>query len=246
MNVIRLSFTLLLIALLARWGYQQGTAGQPDALLPQASSRQFSVNNPLQKFAGQPVNTSRFTINGLPAEVEAFHSDQSPDELMKDYRDEWRQRGLAGHEQTLAGMQIASVLNEAENQLETVILMPAGGKTMVVPANLDLGAEVRQSNPKTPVFPGATQIYHIESDDAAGYSENLILSSRSNASTVLNFYRSRFVAEGWKMQDPGGGLPVSEFSQSQFFRRGADERWVIAEQPPGNAETMVFLLYQDK
>jgi hypothetical protein len=255
-NTFKTILFIFAIFFVFMWGYKKGTNKESGFKW----FRPNKVNNsPVQPFKTnkllrqQPtispfIGKSSFLLNGVPTQFDVYTSKRSMDQEIAEYERKWRTKGLKVVKRNFENMNIVSGLDKHFRLFECAIMVPdpGSGKTLVIPAKLDLSKPPAQSCYKTPLYPLSQPLFHIESTDMGGYSENIILLSDASVSSIINFYEHRCLDGGWYLADPGKNTFHAPNSRQLLFLKKTDELWVNANRLEEENKTLVYLLYNDK
>lgn len=245
---IKISFSFLAIVLLFKLGFDkassQNTRVAPPSKKSRSNSYQISNFSPSRLLPRQ----SRFSINGMPAEVDLYASRKPFEQQITQLENDWRAKGYKTSAQTVGNMKILSAFDERASQFECAIMIPdpASRQTYVIPARLDLRRPPQQNNFKTPIYPNAQTLFHIESHDLAGASENIIQVSDAGVAAVMSYYKSQFLWQGWQLLQTPKSLYHPQYADQALLVKGLNERWIYAGKMDGQNRTLIFSLLNEK
>lgn len=202
----------------------------------------------LQPKVGKLTGKSKFLLNGVPAEVDMVTSDEPIAKIINDYNNKWSFRGYKVSVNSVGNMNFASAIDGNMQIFECAIMIPdtKSKKTTIIPVRLDLSVPVVQSTYKTTLYPLCTPVFHIESNDMGGYSENIIFTSDANIQSIINFYKGEFSQKGWLVEKPEKDSFTGPNSSNVLFLKGSDELWLYASKMERNNKSIVFLLFNDQ
>jgi hypothetical protein len=189
-----------------------------------------------------------YLINGIPAQINPFFDDRGSVRSIETYANEWSSRGYEVNRYATDAIQFATAVNKGLKLFECVILVPDPGskKTLVIPAKMNLNMAAGSPHYQVPLCPMSQPIFHLESSDLAGFSENVFLLSDASVASVSGYYREELARTGWQA-DPQIDKRFQD-SNSRFavFFKGADEFWMNVSKLKDSGKTLVYLLYNDK
>lgn len=220
----------------ANFSFAEQTSGE---FMPLASN--FSA---LRSFKEK----SSFLMNGIPTEVNVYTTTESVAEQIMKFESSWRLKGYRTSTQSLGNMAVVSGVNESTKQFECALLLPdaQNKQTFVMPAQLDLSRPPLQGEFKTSLYPGAQTLFHIESNDLAGSSENVIQVTGAGVPAVMSHYKSELLQNGWLLVESPKTLYDPQYADQLVFVRGAQERWIYAGKMDGQNQTMIFSVHTEK
>jgi hypothetical protein len=247
-NLSKLGLAALIVALLFKLGYQKGVDKEIKSLLPKTGQKMNLYRYASRYGFGLKSSKPHFRLNGVPAEVDMYIAKNSVEKEMARFEQKWRAQGFEPTVQAIGNMRVVSAFDEANRLFECTLLLPAPGsnRTMVVPAKLDLGKPPYQGRFKTPVYPNAETVLHLESNDLTGFSENIVQISDASVPAIMGFYKDRLLQQGWQRLDPPQKSFSSQYADQMFFARGTDEQQVFARRMAGENKTFVFVLMHDR
>jgi len=247
-GMIKPCLSLLAIGLLFKLGYQKGFQQNSGAVLPKTKP-----NGSLGRYA--PVNfvhpsagRASFFVNGISVEVNTYATSVSIEQETSQFESKWAAKGYKTTQQVLGEMKILNAVDERTNRFNLALMIsePTTQQTFVIPATLDLSKPPAPAKYKTPIYPSAQTVFHIESNDMAGYSENVILFSEASVPNIVSYYKNTLAQQGWQIIDPPEKAVSAPNSEVMFFAKGADERWLNVSPMDDENKTFVFLLYTDR
>lgn len=240
--------SLFVLLALFKIGYDRAASADDEdgarTSLTRRSSHAYAQALPRSMHTGK----SRFLLNGIPAEIDMYATKSSAMDQAAKFASEWRAQGYKTATQALGQMQILSAVNEHTKQFQCAIMIPdpANKQTFVIPAQLDLQHPPAPGNLKTATLPEAQTLFHIESHDLSGYSENLIQASGSSVPGAMNFYKTQLQQQGWQLGETPQTMYDPNYADQQLFLKGASERWIYASKMEGHNKVMVFSLLNEK
>jgi hypothetical protein len=248
-TAFKIALPLLLIAWLFKLGYDEA---------PETASRDFAVaasftNSRAQVFEAfssrrAAMGKSSFLMNGIPVEASVYMTKESIAEQVMKFESRWRAQGYQTSTQSLGKMTVVSGVNESAKQFECALLLPdaQNKQTFVIPAQLDLSRPPRQGEFKTPLYPGAQTLFHIESNDLAGNAENLVQVTGAGVPAVMRHYKTQLLQSGWQLVESPKTLRDPQYADQLIFARGPQERWIYAGKMDGQNQTMIFSVHTEK
>jgi len=255
-NILKMFLSLVAILVIFRVGYQKSVdkniSIQPERVINAFAKAKRSA--PARKpVASLPMmnmlpGEARFTINGIPAEIDAYLSKASPEQEQSRFTTKWSAKGYKTYSKTFGKASILSAYDGNQKHFNSVILIPGMDEqqTYVIPSTLDLSKPPASRDFNSPIYPDSKTIFHIESNDLAGYSENIILLSDASVPSIMNYYKNQLIPQGWEIAREPQTIHNPEYLDKTVFVKGSDERWVYSSKVDGSDQTVVFLLYNDK
>jgi hypothetical protein len=247
-GMIKPCLSLLAIGLLFKLGYQKGFQQDAGAVLPKTKSNGSLGRYAPANFVHPSAGRASFFVNGIPAEVNLYVTPTAIEREAGQFESKWAAKGYKTTQQVLGDMKILSAVDERTNcfNLALMIPEPATQQTCVIPATLDLSKPPAPSRYRTPIYPNAQTVFHIESNDLAGYAENLILLSEASAPQIVSYYQNTLAQQGWQFTASPEKALSAPNSEVMLFTKGADERWLNVTPMNGENKTFIFLLYTDR
>lgn len=232
--------------MLIKLGYHKGSHTPSSDQWVSAESKSAGYPAALTHPSMAQMGNIEFSLNGIPVKAHPRSSNKSLETLRREFENRWRSKGYTVQQQALGGMNVLSAVNEQAGVCETEITLPLPGQnqTLVIPARFDLKNLSRPGNPRASLYPGAQSLYHIESRDPNGQTENLLLSTTDDASRVTGYYRERLAQEGWLLSNQ---LPAvgSGAADVLLFLKGQQEQW-ISVSVGDDGRTLVFLMHNSR
>lgn len=247
-TLFKIAFSFLVMILIFKLGYEDASDEQGESLMSfpefQDSPGRPAFSSAKSLLPGQ----SRYTINGVPAEVDLYTAAEPLAAQAAKFENDWKNRGYRISEQSLGNMKILSAINENTKQFECAMMIPGPNskQTFVIPARMDLRHSQRPAGSKIPAYPNAQRLLHLESNDLTGNSENLIQLSEASVPAVMSYYKTQLLKEGWQAVESPKLMYDPQFADQVIFERGLEERWVYASKMDGHDQTMIFTLHNQR
>lgn len=255
-NILKMFLSLAAVLIIFRVGYQKSvdknSGIHPKKVLNALAKTKKTApgRKPLTPLPMMNIlpGEARFTINGIPAEIDAYLSKASLEQEKSRFTTRWSAKGYKTYSKTFGKANILSAYDENKKLFNSVILIPGMGEqqTYVIPSTLDLSKPPESREFNSPIYPDSKTIFHIESNDLAGYSENVILLSNASVPSIMNYYKNQLIPQGWEIAPEPKTIHNPEYLDKTVFVKGSDERWVYSGKVDNSDQTVVFLLYNDK
>jgi hypothetical protein len=242
---------IVLVIVLARLGIRRGKTDTRGLAgfrkqTERTGSRATSGFSP-DRFLGHGLcsGAPKYLINGIPAQIDPFFGNTGSVRSLDTYANEWSSKGYEVNRYATDAIQFATAVDKARKLFECVILIPDPGsnKTLVIPAKMDLSAAAGPPRYQVPLCPLSQPIFHLESSDLAGSSENLFLLCDASVASVTGYYREELARTGWHADPQIDKRFQGANSRFALFLKGADEFWMNVNRIEASGKTLVYLLY---
>jgi hypothetical protein len=239
------------------WGYKKGFKKEDSSEIYSAKNFKSSSVIDIKEYGSlfygdrnlkRLFKNSNLLINGIPAKFDVYTSKRSISKVISKYEKDWRIKGLEVVRKNIGNMHIVSGFDANQNLFECVMITKdqETKKNLVIPAELDLSRRPVETKYKTPLYPSSQPLLHIESMDMGVYSENIMFLSEANVSSIMNYYRNKFIQQGWQEVQQNKNQFISPNSGYLLLLKDQDELWVNANWVEDENKTFIYLLYNDK
>lgn len=247
-NLLRPALASLIVLALFKFGYEHGAGRsaarvQAKPILPPQPKASMGLQSYVQR-----SKKSTFCLNGVPAQVDAYAARGILAAQKASFSRQWQARGYHTRENKIGRMHILSAVDEQFRLFKCVLLIPGASEqqTIVIPASLDFSKPRLPRRPRVPLYPGAKPLMHLEAQDLAGNSENVIYLSDAAVPAVMNYYQTQLQQRGWRVLQPPNRSFSAQVRNELFLVKGNDEMRIVAEKMTDGNQTFVFQLLVDK
>lgn len=253
-NTLKAVVVVLILYLLYRCGIQRGKSAERGMagfqMKPNALSYLARAPRSTKQYLGYGLfsGKAKYLINGMPAQIDAFMTKKPIEQSLDEYTKNWLSRGYQVEVYSTENILFATAFTEAQKLFECAVLIsnPVSRETIIIPAKLDFKAVAQSTHYMVPIHPSSKPLLHMESYDLTGYSENTILMSDENVSSLTSYYHKMMIQQGWSIGNENEKRFTPPNSKFVLFQKGIDELWLNIDRMENPNKTFLYLLYNDR